>query len=61
MNSDSIRLYTYVMSPFAAKVHCFLLYTQLDFECFYINPPRVKRDLPVGRQIPAPSAPQRAW
>lgn len=47
-----IRLYTYVMSPFAANVHCFLLYKGLDFECFYINPLRVKQDLPVGRQVP---------
>jgi glutathione S-transferase len=47
-----VRLYTYAMSPYAAKVHCFLLYKGLDFECFYINPLRVKRDLPVGRQIP---------
>ena len=55
MNTGSkrlIRLYTYAMSPFAAKVHCFLLYKGLDFECFYINPLRVKQDLPVGRQIP---------
>jgi hypothetical protein len=37
------------MSPFAAKVHCFLLYKRLDFECFYINPLRVKQDLPLGR------------
>jgi glutathione S-transferase len=47
-----VRLYTDAMSPYAAKVHCFLLYKGLDFECFYINPLRVKRDLPVGRQIP---------
>ena len=47
-----VRLYTYAMSPYAAKVHCFLLYKGLDFECFYINPLRVKQDLPVGRQIP---------
>ena len=55
MNSTArrrIRLYTYAMSPFAAKVHCFLLYKRLDFECFYINPLRVKQDLPLGRQIP---------
>jgi glutathione S-transferase len=52
VSSDGIRLYTYAMSPYAAKVHCFLLYKRLDFECFYINPLRVKRDLPVGRQIP---------
>lgn len=48
----SITLYTYVMSPFAAKVHCFLHYKRLPFECFYINPLRVKHDLPVGLQIP---------
>ena len=47
-----IRLYSYAMSPYAAKVHCFLLYKRLDFECFYINPLRVKQDLPVGKQIP---------
>ena len=52
MSADRSRPYTYAMSPFAAKVHCFLLYKRLDFECFYINPLRVKRDLPVGRQIP---------
>jgi glutathione S-transferase len=40
------------MSPYAAKVHCFLLYKKLDFECFYISPFRVKQDLPIGRQIP---------
>ena len=49
---DPIRLYTYAMSPYAAKVHCFLLYKGLDFECFYINPLRVSKDLPIGRQIP---------
>ncbi len=55
MNRESscrIRHYTYAMSPYAAKVHCFLLYKRLDFECFYIHPLRVEKDLPVGRQIP---------
>ncbi len=49
---DGVRLYTYAMSPYAAKVHCFLLYKQIDFEPYYINPLRVKKELPVGRQIP---------
>lgn len=48
----AIRLYTYAMSPYAAKVHCFLLAKGLPFECFYIHPLRVAKDLPVGRQIP---------
>jgi len=47
-----VTLYSYVMSPYAAKVHCFLLYKHVLFECFYINPLRVPRDLPLGRQIP---------
>lgn len=50
----NIVLYTYAMSPYAAKVHCFLLYKKLDFSCFYINPlpPSLKKYLPVGKQIP---------
>jgi glutathione S-transferase len=47
-----IRLYTYAMSPYAAKVHCFLLYKRLEFECFYVDPLRAARELPVGRQVP---------
>ena len=43
-----LRLYTYAMSPYAAKVHCFLLYKGLAFEPYYINPLRVRRELPVG-------------
>lgn len=52
MSQAGIRLYSYAMSPYAAKVHCFLLYKKLDFECFYISPFRIKEDLPIGRQIP---------
>ena len=51
-SGSAIRLYSYAMSPYAAKVHCFLLFKRLEFECFYINPLHVKRDLPIGHQIP---------
>lgn len=51
-SKHSIRLYTYAMSPYAAKVHCFLLYKGLEFEPYYINPLRVRKELPVGHQIP---------
>jgi glutathione S-transferase len=47
-----IRLFTYAMSPYAAKVHCFLLYKQLDFEPYYVNPLKARKELPVGHQIP---------
>jgi len=40
------------MSAFAATAHCFLLFKQLHFECYYIDPFELKRDLPVGKQIP---------
>ena len=50
--SPPVKLFTYAMSPFAAKVHCFLLYKRIPFECFYIHPLRLREDLPVGHQIP---------
>jgi glutathione S-transferase len=47
-----VKLYSYAMSPYAAKVHCFLLYKGLDFECYYVNPLRAAKEIPLGRQIP---------
>jgi glutathione S-transferase len=40
------------MSPYAAKVHCFLHFKGIPFEIYYLNPLRVEQELPVGRQIP---------
>lgn len=51
--SPLITLYTFTMSPYAQKVHCYLQYKGLPFRCFYINPLRLKKDLPVGTQVPA--------
>ena len=48
-----ITLYTFTMSPYAQKVHCYLQYKGLPFRCFYVNPLRLKKDLPVGTQVPA--------
>lgn len=45
-------LYSYLLSPFAAKVHCFLQYEGLPFETFFVDPRRVREELPLGRQIP---------
>ena len=47
-----VRLYTYVMSPYAAKVHGFLLRKRVPFETLYVNPLRARQELPVGRQVP---------
>lgn len=50
--SPRITLYTFTMSPFAEKVHCYLQYKQLPFNCYYVNPLRIKKDLPTGHQVP---------
>lgn len=50
--SERIVLYSYALSPFAAKVHCFLGFKGLSFETFYVNPLRVRAELPLGHQVP---------
>lgn len=47
-----IRLYSYALSPFAAKVHCYLCYKGLEFETFYVHPFKVRDELPLGCQVP---------
>ena len=47
-----ITLYTFAMSPYAWKVHSCLLYKRLSFQCFYVNPLRMGKQLPVGKQVP---------
>lgn len=47
-----ITLYTFVMSPYAAKVHSCLNFKGLNFQCFYVNPLKMKKQLPVGHQVP---------
>lgn len=55
MTNCKITLYSYVTSPYAMKVHCYLLYKKLNFNIVYVNPFRVKKILPIGRQIPVVS------
>lgn len=47
-----ITLYSYITSPFAWKVHCYLLYKKLPFEIIYVNPANSAKELPMGTQIP---------
>lgn len=51
-NKIPITLYSYVTSPYAMKVHCYLLYKKLPFEIFYVSPTNPAKELPVGQQIP---------
>lgn len=48
----SVTLYTWVMSPFAMKVHAFLLYKRIHFRCFYVNPLKRDQQIPCGKEIP---------
>jgi len=50
--TERIRLYRYALSPFAAKVHCYLGFKGLAFETFYVHPLRARRELPVGHTVP---------
>lgn len=34
------------------KVHAYLLYKNLPFEIFYVNPIKASKELPTGRQVP---------
>lgn len=51
-STTPITLYTFVMSPYAAKVHSCLNFKGLNFQCFYVNPLKMKKQLPVGHQVP---------
>jgi glutathione S-transferase len=50
--ASEITLYSYPTSPFAAKVHAYLLYKRLAFRVHYVNPLKLTSTLPVGQQIP---------
>jgi len=52
VQTERIRLYRYALSPFAAKVHCYLGFKGLAFETVYVHPLRARRELPVGHTIP---------
>lgn len=47
-----VTLYSYVTSPFAMKVHCYLLYKKLTFNIVYVNPLNPSKELPIGQKIP---------
>jgi len=48
----NITLYHGTMSPYGAKVLTALQYKKLPFSIYYINPLRVKKDLPIGKTVP---------
>ena len=52
INISSIILFSYVTSPYAMKVHCYLLYKKRPFNTHYVNPIKPQEELPVGHQVP---------
>lgn len=54
-DDQRIKLYGFVMSPYASKVHCFLLYKQVSFSVVHVNPIRLAAELPIGSQVPVVS------
>ncbi|WP_017445145.1 glutathione S-transferase family protein [Gayadomonas joobiniege] len=59
-NNEPVTLYAYVTSPYAMKVHSFLLYKQIPFQVYYVNPTHPERELPFGRSIPVLKIGQKA-
>lgn len=47
-----IVLYSYELSPYAAKVRCFLGRKDLDYTTHYVDPLHATAELPVGHQVP---------
>jgi len=52
VGSATIHLYSYALSPYAAKVHAFLVWKGLPFTTVYVDPLRARRELPVGHTVP---------
>ena len=53
MNTDSIpTLYSFALSPFALKVRAYLLYKQQPFQTQYVNPGKMREELPIGHAVP---------
>lgn len=51
-NKHNITLYSYALSPFALKVQSYLLYKRADFNTFFVDPLKVRKQLPLGTMIP---------
>ena len=49
---SDIKLYTFALSPYGLKVQCYLSFLQLDFQIVYVDPIKMRQELPVGRKVP---------
>ena len=52
MSPSSTVLYSYVTSPFAARVHVALRLKGISFQVAYVNPIKIDTQLPIGDQVP---------
>ena len=51
-STSPVVLYAYALSPYALKVRSYLLYKKIPFETVYVDPTRVRQELPLGRMVP---------
>jgi len=51
-STPEITLYSFAMSPYVIKIHCCLLYKNIDFNIHYLNPITRKKELPIGDTAP---------
>jgi glutathione S-transferase len=49
---NKIQFYSFALSPYALKVHCYLLYLDIDFETVFVDPLKMRKILPVGATVP---------
>jgi len=49
---SDIKLYTFALSPYGLKVCGYLQFLELDFTTIYVDPMRMREQLPVGRKVP---------
>lgn len=49
---NKVQFYSFALSPYALKVHCYLLALDIDFETIFVDAMKMREILPVGKTVP---------
>lgn len=49
---NKVQFYSFALSPYALKVHCYLLALDIDFETIFVDAMKMRKILPVGSTVP---------
>ena len=49
---NNVQFYSFALSSYALKVHCYLLALDIDFETIFVDAMKMRKILPVGRTVP---------